>query len=178
MRRGVLATAAALTLLTSCGQPVEGNAVAGEPSLADQFDPCTIPDDAIARTGLDPDSRRAEADIGISTKDWKRCHWQDASTISRYSYHVLFSQKFTLADVRTNPDNVGFSDVMVGTRAALLYRLRVSDSKGICDLAFDTEEGVVIIFANSQSPSDTAGQNLCEIVRRHTEDVESYLPPS
>ncbi|ORI24340.1 DUF3558 domain-containing protein [Rhodococcus sp. 1168] len=178
MRRGMLATAAALTLLTGCGQPVEGTPVAGEPSLANQFDPCTIPDDAIARTGLDPQSEREGLGPGTSTREWKMCGWNGPTGNTWYSYQIQFSQRFTLEDVRKKADNTDFSDITVGRRTALQYRLQATDALGICNLAFDTNEGLAQIFALSHSVTDTKNGDLCEIVFRHTEDIEQFLPPS
>ncbi|MDJ0362714.1 DUF3558 domain-containing protein [Rhodococcus sp. H29-C3] len=176
MQRRWLPLLAVAAVLTACGQTVDGTAVAGVPGLAEQFEPCSIPDDAIAATGLNPKTGSGWLE-GISVKAWTACGWDGPTINSWYRFSVLFSIQFTLDEVRQNPAFQDFQDISLGGRPALEFGLEDMPIDEGCGTSFDTTEGVVMFtlrtFGTASPPGDP-----CELIRRHTAELSQYFPPS
>ncbi|WP_088943551.1 DUF3558 domain-containing protein [Rhodococcus sp. 1168] len=177
MQRRWLPLLAVTAVLTACGQPVEGTAVAGVPGLAEQFEPCSIPDDAIAATGLNPEAKLTGWGERLSVKAWTACGWEGPGTNSWYHFSVLFSIQFTLEDVRRNPQFQDFEDVSLGGRPALEFELAYMDPSEGCGTSFDTVEGVVMFTLATLGTASPQG-DPCELIRRHTVELSQYFPPS
>ncbi|QCB52022.1 DUF3558 domain-containing protein [Rhodococcus sp. PAMC28707] len=176
MQRRWLPLFAVAAVLTSCSQPVEGVAVAGVPGQADQFDPCAIPDDAIAATGLKPETGSGWLE-GMSVKAWTNCGWEGPQEDSWYRFDVLFSIRFTLDEVRQNVAFRDFKEVSVSGRPALEYLFEGRPSEEGCGTSFDTAEGVAMISVDALGTAPPQG-DPCELVRRHTIDLQQYFPSS
>ncbi|MCZ4080169.1 DUF3558 domain-containing protein [Rhodococcus sp. H36-A4] len=176
MQRRWVPLAAVAAVLTACSQPVEGVAVAGVPGQAEQFDPCSIPDDAIAATGLNPETGSGWIE-GISVKAWTNCGWAGPTPNPWYHFGVLFSIRFTLDEVRHNSAFQDFKDVRLGGRTALEFGLASMDPDEGCGTSFDTTEGVVMLTVEALGTVPPQG-DPCELVRRHTIELQQYFPPS
>lgn len=176
MQRRWLPLLAVATVLTACAQPVDGTAVAGVPGRAEQFEPCSIPDDAIAATGLNPEARLAGWGEGLSVKAWTTCGWEGPTTNSWYQFDVLFSIQFTLDEVRHNTAFWDFKDLSLGGRPALEYTVANGSSDEGCGTSFDTTEGVAMLSVVTLKPGSRQG-DLCALVRRHTIELQQYFPP-
>ncbi|WP_186629442.1 DUF3558 domain-containing protein [Rhodococcus sp. BP22] len=176
MQRRWLSLAVVAAVLTACSQPVEGVAVAGVPGLAEQFDPCSIPDDAIAATGLNPETESGWLE-GMSVKAWTNCGWEGPAKSSWYRFDVLFSIQFTLDEVRHNTAFRDFKEIRLSSRPAVEYRFEGRPSEESCGTSFDTAEGVAMISVDVLGTAPPQG-DPCELVRRHTIELQQYFPPS
>ncbi|ORI26641.1 hypothetical protein BJI47_01545 [Rhodococcus sp. 1168] len=164
------------SVLTACSQPVEGVAVAGVPGQAEQFEPCSIPDDAIAATGLNPETGSGWME-GMSAKAWTVCGWDGPTQNPWYHFDVMFSVRFTLDDVRRNPAFQNFKDVSMGGKPALEYVFVNRSPEGSCGTSFDTTEGVVMLSVDAVGTAPPRG-DPCEVLHRHTTELRQYFPPS
>ncbi|WP_072806940.1 DUF3558 domain-containing protein [Rhodococcoides yunnanense] len=172
-RRGV-AILAAIVLVTGCGRGIVGTPVAGLP--AEPWDPCSIPTPAIAATGLDSDLVQSGWVDGVVVDDWLLCVWQGPANNPSYFFRVLFSTKYSLNDVRTNPAYEDFDEIVVGEHNWLKYRSNALPASERCDIAFETTSGVVTTAVEVKG-SHTAIDDPCNLVVRHTGDLAQYFPP-
>ncbi|WP_176444177.1 DUF3558 domain-containing protein [Rhodococcoides kyotonense] len=168
---------AALTLVVGCNQPADGTANREPSTAAKQFDPCSIPDDAIAAAGLDPATRSAGAGNGLTTPGWQICSWDGPSGDAWYYYSISFSMNHDLEEIRLQPGNVDHSEIEFAGRVGLQYRMDLRERLSVCNIAFDTQAGVAAVMASSFRASQTKG-DLCEIVRQHTEQLHGVFPAS
>ncbi|QCB52024.1 DUF3558 domain-containing protein [Rhodococcus sp. PAMC28707] len=176
MQRRWLPLLAVAAVLTACSQPVEGVAVAGVPGQAEQFEPCSIPDDAIAATGLKPETGSGWLE-GMTAKAWTVCGWDGPIKNAWYHFDVLFSVQFTLNDVRQNPAFQDVKEVSLDGRPALEYGFANRSPAGSCGSSFDTIEGVAMLSVDVLGTGPPQG-DPCEIVHRHTTELRQYFPPS
>lgn len=175
MKLGLLLTAVSvLALLTGCSGDVTGTATAGH---AEAFDPCTIPDDAIAAAGLDPATKSNITDDGYITPGWDICSWEASSTEDWYYLSASFSRNFNMDDVRNNPHNSNFAPASIVGREAVYYHNSVVAETDICDIAFQTKQGLATFSATSKERGG-AQEDLCNIVRKHADELSVALPPS
>ncbi|MGK2883562.1 MAG: DUF3558 domain-containing protein [Rhodococcus sp. (in: high G+C Gram-positive bacteria)] len=172
--RLLLTAVTALTLVAGCSADVTGTATAGQ---TEAFDPCTIPDDAIAAAGLDPASKDSMAEKGYITPGWDICTWQSSSQPAWYFYSIFFSPEHTVQDVVKDERITELTTTTIDGRDANQYKLEVAESSDSCDIAFATQSGVAT-FTASRKGSRTDPGDLCAIVRSHTEAISSSLPPS
>lgn len=177
MQRRWPAVLAVAAVLCACGQPVDGVAVAGVPGIAEQFDPCSIPDDAIAATGLDPGKKMAGWGEGIRVADWTTCGWKGPRGDSWYQFDVLFSVVYSMSDVRTNRTYLDVSEVQIGERHGLQFRFEIIEEGVGCDAAFDTKEGIVRLSVRAIG-GIAPRSDPCQEVLRHSSELERYFPPS
>nr|WP_296780940.1 DUF3558 domain-containing protein [Rhodococcus sp. (in: high G+C Gram-positive bacteria)] len=167
-----IAVLGAAIMLAGCGAGAEGTAVADGP--AEAFDPCSIPDDAISSTGLDPSTKQVGWIDGIDVPGWVRCAWSGPQGNHWYYFVVLFSDRYDITDVEGNPRHYDFSDVEVGSRDGVLFRYDVTKEKE-CDTAFQTSSGVAT-FAVTTMGGLTTETDPCTAVSKHTTDLETYFP--
>lgn len=174
MRKRWAVIAAVIWFIAGCGGGVDGVEVTGVPQ--EQWDPCSIPADAIAGTGLDPASKREGFGDGIVVDDWSMCIWEGRTSRSDYYYRVLFSVQHKLDDVRTNPVYTNFRDIASADHAWVEYRPRAFSVGDRCDVAFETPAGVVttaVEVFGGLPPMAAA----CETVYRHTAELIAFFPP-
>ena len=175
MKLGLLLTAVSvLALVAGCSGDVAGTATADQ---ADPFDPCAIPDDAIAAAGLDPVSKDSLADHGYITPGWDICTWQSSAQPAWYFYSILFSPTHTVQDIVNDERIEQLTTTMIDGRDAYQYKLQVTQSSDTCDIAFATQSGVATFTASRKGLRKDPG-DLCALVRSHTEAISSSLPPS
>lgn len=169
-----VALAAVAMLAAGCGGGTEGTAVAGAPAAA--FDPCSIPDTAIAATGLDPSSKQIGWNFGITMPDWKRCAWSGPQGDNWYFFVILFSEKYDLTDVKNNPLHYDFSNASIGDRNGLTFRYKVTKA-GECDTAFESIAGVATFAVVTMGGLPTKA-DPCRLVSAHATDLETHFPPN
>lgn len=178
MRPGLLMAVLALcAFVVGCSADVDGSATATQASAESTFDPCTIPDAAIAAAGLDPDSKDSMAEGGFVTPGWIICGWNGPAANSWYSYSVVFSSVYTIEDVRSDARYSEMTNISVAGREALRYRHGIVDLSDSCDIAFTTEMGLVKLSTLRNSSSDLIS-DMCAINMQHTEKLSSSFPPS
>ncbi|ORI13807.1 hypothetical protein BJD99_11765 [Rhodococcus sp. 1163] len=178
MQRRWPAVLAVATMLCACAQPVDGVAVAGFPGVTEQFEPCSIPDDAIAATGL-LDLEKQEVGWGddANVQDWTRCTWAGPRGENTYFFGILASSQYSLSDVKLNPEYVDQKDIQVGGRQAVIFRFDGVRSTEGCDIAFDTNVGLVRLNIEAMGGM-TLGGNPCELLDQIAVVLEPILPPS
>lgn len=175
MQRRWPAVLAVATMLCACAQPVDGLAVAGVPGITEQFDPCSIPDEAIVATGLDPEEKQVGWGEGISVHEWTLCTWSGPAGDAWYYFSILFSLQYSFDDARRNPDYSDIEDVDIGSRKAIRFRYNGVDQGDGCDAAIDTEEGLVQLSVYTMGGL-TPHSDPCPLLLRHAADLESYFP--
>ncbi|WP_245819911.1 DUF3558 family protein [Rhodococcoides yunnanense] len=143
----------------------------GEPT---RWDPCSITPEAIGATGLDPGYRDEGWGDGIVVPDWGRCSFKPPGLDVKYFLSVEVSLSHTLAETRADQSRIDGQDITIGDRDAFEYKTRVGKTGRTCDIAVEVEPGVVVFSVIDMD--DLADAELCEMVLRHTQDLEDSLP--
>lgn len=170
MRRQLLALGVGAGVLAGCG----GGGVEGSAAPAERWDPCRITSEAIAATGLDPDSRFEGWGDGVVVDEWGRCVFASEGGIySAYALIVMSSAEHTIAEARAKPSNREGRDLEVGGRDAFLYRTEKGATFRDCNIALVVPPGVAL-FTVLYSKDD--GVDACEVVQKHVLDLEGALP--
>ncbi|MGU3435836.1 DUF3558 domain-containing protein [Actinomycetes bacterium M1A6_2h] len=161
---------AAVVVAAGCGS----DAVAGSPTAAPlgdaQFDPCTIPDEAIAAAGADPGTR--EPDIfGVDLAEWNVCRWDSNS----WYYLGVLSTTYSFKDVRENPRSSDFENVVVGTRDAVSYLDESDPDRSDCDVAFPSNQGVIIVRVTTKITA-ASPEPPCAVATRAANTLDVFLP--
>ena len=138
-RRSIPA-AVALVLLTGCSGVTAGQASPGVqttttvPALTTPWDPCTIPDEAIERAGLNVATKESGI-FGRDQNGFKICGWEDRPPNNKYYVRI-----FVGLESIDYIDDPGYFDrlqaVRVGTRDAVQYQQIGSDASLNCGVAF------------------------------------------
>ncbi|MGB7234563.1 MAG: DUF3558 family protein [Rhodococcus sp. (in: high G+C Gram-positive bacteria)] len=168
MRKRVATLVAVATMLAGCGGGVEGSPVAAE-----RWDPCSIPDEAIQATGLDPVTKDEGWSEGVVVDDWARCEYMEQDASASYALSVLSSVDHTIAEARANSSNRGGSDLEVGGRDAYMYTTESGPGIRDCKIALDVPPGVVVFTVLYQEDD---GADACAIGLEHVRDLEGSLP--
>lgn len=160
-------TVGSAALVAGCGT-VEGAAVPKNPTASEPaFDPCDdIPDEAIRAIGMDP-ATEARDILGVHQPGWNICGWNNAT----HSVAV-FSSNYSIEDVRRNPSNEEFADLMVRDRSAVQYR--TAGYPSVCDIAVPSVVGSVLVTASSIR--ELSEGDPCEVARRTTDRLLAFLP--
>jgi len=171
VRKALAMVVAGVVLLVGCGGDVEGTAVARE-----RWDPCSIPDEAIEATGLDPTYRDVGWDEGIVVDDWALCTYRAPAERQSYFLSVFSSNEHEVSDARDDKRRLNGRDLQIGDRDAFQYESGVSDAVQDCNIFVAVPTGVVwfaVYFAGGIEPRS----DPCGIVRTHATDLEHLLPP-
>lgn len=169
----LLASMAGIALVGGCTPSTDGDpkpTTTTKVAQADLWDPCTIPADALTRTGVDPAT--ASRDIaGVKQEGWKICGWDGPG----YNLSV-FSTNYSLDDVRSNPNNTNLQPVTVGARNGVIYR-QTSDSKlRDCDVAIGLDQGAVLFTLLTSALVDQPKEDPCAAALRYATELEPQLP--
>ncbi|WP_232816908.1 DUF3558 domain-containing protein [Rhodococcus sp. H-CA8f] len=161
---GMLVWAAA-----GCSSVVEG---AAEPASGQEglFDPCKdIPDSVLEEVGLDPATEEVDIE-GIEQPGWKICSWTES-----WYYVVLFSNRFTIDEVKENPDYTGFQEIALDARSGVRYH-RVSDDEiGKCYVAVEAKQGSIWIVVEKKGSAEMQGAT-CDLATSYATALEGYVP--
>ncbi|MGB7238525.1 MAG: DUF3558 family protein [Rhodococcus sp. (in: high G+C Gram-positive bacteria)] len=168
MRKRVATLVALATVLTGCSDGVEGS-----PFAAERWDPCSIPDEAIQATGLDPATKDEGWGEGIVVDDWAICEYMLPGASEAYALTVLSSADHTIAEARAKPANREGRDLVVGGRDAYMYKTEFGAAIRDCNIALDVPPGVVVFTVLYQ---DDDGADACAIGLEHVNDLESAVP--
>ena len=99
-----MATLVATTALTAgCGSSVEGSNVEGNAIAGERWDPCSITDDAIAATGLDPASRVVGWGEGIEVVDWTHVAVAVSTGVVLFTVDFAGGVEPAICHIATNP---------------------------------------------------------------------------
>lgn len=169
VRKRVVALVAGATVLAGCGGRVEGSAVAAE-----RWDPCSITQEAIAATGLDPDYRFEGWGEGLTVRAWGRCVFHPPGGVDyAYALDVISSADHTITEARADPAKFEGRDLEIGGRDAYMYKTESGAAVRDCQIALDVPPGVVVFTALYREED---GVDACEIVLKHVNDLESAVP--
>ncbi|OLT33140.1 DUF3558 family protein [Rhodococcus sp. BGS-1C] len=171
MRKALAMVVAGVVLVVGCGGDVKGTALAGE-----RWDPCSIPDEAIEATGLDPTYRDVGWGEGIVVDDWARCVFRAPKDRQSYSLSVMSSSEHTVSDARGDERKLNQVDFELADRDALQYETDTSRAVVDCHVVVAVPTGVVwfiVMFAGGIKPE----RDPCDLVRDHAADLEHLLPP-
>ncbi|MBY6685257.1 DUF3558 family protein [Rhodococcus sp. BP-149] len=141
-----------MAALVFCGACSPG--VSGEP-VAELWDPCTIPSDAVAGAGVNAaviDSRRVSPDSAEASFCTFRQDW---------FYLTIYSTRATLDDIRSSARAMSVSDTLIANRVGLMYRDATQESLDVCyasvAASFGAVEFEIAQASNSPSLGDTCG---------------------
>lgn len=165
----VMAGVCAVLAVAGCGKSTQS----GTPTAAAQttltkdqlWDPCSLPDDAVAATGVKADSKNANP-FGTARSGWKGCSW----TNDAYSLAV-FSTTRSMAEVRSNSSFQNLHDIDVPGRKAVSYQ----EASNSCGVDFPTTKGVVEVLIN-QSATSSITSDYCAIAVHTVDSLNSLIP--
>lgn len=173
MRARWVVLAAIALFLAGCSGSTEGTAVADAPK--EPWDPCSIPADAIAATGLNPEIKRSGWGEDIRLPDWNACLWGGPAIDEWYFFGVLSSTQFTVADLEKDSDLIGFSDVSFGSRNGVTFYARQIPQSERCEFAVDTENGTVRMYVDTMGGLEPRF-SPCDVVVQQAESLLPYVP--
>jgi hypothetical protein len=134
---------AVILLAAGCSSTTDGDALAGETSSATAitttsaptpWDPCTIPDEAIERAGLNVETKESGV-FGRDQNGFKICSWETQSPSSEYTFSIFVGlESIDYIDDPSYFDRL--QPVRVGTRDATQYQQLSADASRNCGVAF------------------------------------------
>ncbi|MDJ0396034.1 DUF3558 domain-containing protein [Rhodococcus sp. G-MC3] len=170
VRKAVVAVIAATALVGGCG----GESGSAQPT-AERWDPCSIPADAIERTGLDPHFVKPGLGEGIGLPDWDVCRFQGPSAAPTYFVNVTSSDIHTIDDARNNPTYTSGFDLTIGDRDAFRFYTTATEPGRDCNVAISVRTGVVVFGVDFKGGIEPT-RDPCDLVLQHAEDLENVLP--
>ena len=177
-RRSIPA-AMALVLLTGCSGATAGQASPGVQTTTDvapatPWDPCTIPDGAIERAGLNVATKESGI-FGRDQNGFKICGWEDRPPNNKYYVRI-----FVGLENIDYIDDPGYFDrlqpVRVGTRDAVQYQQIGSDASLDCGVAFSAGAELIMATLNTDSLVRTPPYDPCTELNSLVAALDSELP--
>ncbi|WP_252342048.1 DUF3558 domain-containing protein [Rhodococcus sp. 14-2483-1-2] len=167
--------------VAGCGGATEGapvaepatSSVVATPVADEPWDPCTIPDSAVAAAGLDVGSKSTNlfGDAPLSD-DWKTCIWTDPDPESWYFLGV-FSSLHDLAYLKANEQFGDFTSP--DSAGAVQFRRTASYEEVSCGVAYEVHGGVVYFILDGRAGREPRGEP-CSEIGRVTESLQANLP--
>ncbi|MDV2477623.1 DUF3558 domain-containing protein [Rhodococcus zopfii] len=154
-------------LLAGCAVAVTGRATKEVP--AELFDPCILPEDALRSVNVDPATERPGF-AGAQSDGWEVCAWE-----AEWYFLSIFTTDATLEELRARPKNTDFRSVTVGRRDAVTFRSAYEIQNDMCDLAYRTSHGTVIIRANTKA-NLSPEEDPCAVSLRTAIDLDQHIP--
>ncbi|MGW0022060.1 DUF3558 domain-containing protein, partial [Rhodococcus sp. NPDC003382] len=170
MRRAIaLVVLSSLLPLAGCASSnsVTGRALKVTPS--ELFDPCTLPDDALRSVSVDPLTERPGF-AGAQSEGWAVCAWE-----GEWYFLSIFTTDISVEELRARPKNTDFRSVTVGKREAVTFRSVYEIQNDLCDLAYPTSQGTVIIRVNTKA-NLAPQEDPCAISLRTAIDLDPRIP--
>ncbi len=174
---GVVAGLCAVLAVAGCSESVSGQPeVSGAPLTKEQlFDPCTLPESAIAATGADPATKDSNP-FGTPRAEYIGCRWTAANTDGRWGFFLRISSSTKpIEDFRKNKYFRDFHEIKVGDRAAYQYYVGSDLPPTTCEISFDTSKGVVSASADKYVDSET-GTDPCALALGAVSEVVDAIP--
>ncbi|MEH6796890.1 MAG: DUF3558 family protein [Rhodococcus sp. (in: high G+C Gram-positive bacteria)] len=174
---------AVLLLLSGCANTTDGDALATATSSAaasttastpTPWDPCTIPDEAIERAGLNVDTKESGV-FGRDQNGFKICGWEDRPPNNKY-YVRIFAGLEGIDYI----DDPGYFDrlqpVRIGFRDATQYQQIAADATLHCGVAFSAGAELIMATLNTDSLVRTPPYNPCTELNSVVAALDSELP--
>ena len=174
----------AFALLAGCSSETEGAATPGIETGAvatsttavptTPWDPCTIPDEAIARAGLNVDTKESGV-FGRDQYGFKICGWESQASDSKYYFSIFVGlEGIDYIDDPTKFDRL--QSVRVGTRDATQYQQVGADASLNCGTAFTAGAQLIIATLNTSALVDLVPYDPCAELSQLTAGLDSELP--
>ncbi|MBU3067106.1 DUF3558 domain-containing protein [Nocardia sp. NEAU-G5] len=165
----VVAGACVVLAVAGCGKSTEsGTPQASAQTLTpDQlWDPCSLPDSAVAATGVKADTKNTNP-LGSKSTGWKACSWNNDTY-----FLDVDSTTHTIDEARSNDKFKNVHDVDVPGRKAFSY---TEGSWGSCGVDFQTSKGLVELIVRQSVGSPSAG-DVCAIALSTTNSLNNLIP--
>ncbi|WP_253791694.1 DUF3558 domain-containing protein [Nocardia amikacinitolerans] len=173
---------AVVAVLTGCSSTVGGNATEEGSSPVSHnesvplFNPCTdLSDEVLRGDKLDPATKHVDVDSGDPMGWWKICNWR--STEGPYAVGI-FSTRRTVAERRTNEQNLVLDDVVIGSRAGLTSTEKNDPDKLSCYVSIPAAQGMFELGIHWRygERSSLPQSPPCDLAIRHMRYFEPFLP--
>ncbi|MGN7133713.1 DUF3558 family protein [Rhodococcoides corynebacterioides] len=149
-------------LLGGCGGGVEGTPV------AELWDPCSIPSDALRAVGIDPDrpipGDTAEESHRVAAFCSYANGWFDFTT---YSFETPVESRLSTAQLQDR--------IELGERAAVRYRTGDPPGPAMCAMAVNVVDGS-IEFEVRTGLGQTSQEDPCGVLERTARVLIGYVP--
>jgi hypothetical protein len=130
------------------------------------WDPCSLPDSAVAATGVKADTKNTNP-LGSKSTGWKACSWNNDAY-----FLDVDSTTHTLDEVRSNKKFQNLHNVDVPGREAVSY---TEGSWGSCGVDFPTSKGLVELIVRPAGSSSSAG-DACAISLSAANSLNNLIP--
>lgn len=180
--RIVVPAAVAVALVSGCNrsepiqtaQPATTTAVVTTSVNPDAglWDPCTLPDSALAAAGLNTSTKEKDV-AGVKFEGWKVCGWQDAE--KKYDFTIL-SSSHVLSEIKQRSDYGEFVDTRLGGREAVQYRSIGSSHDYSCSIAAKSSFGTVDFDVLVRYSQRNGAPDPCSEVRQVAEALITEIP--
>lgn len=131
------------------------------------WDPCTLPDSAIAATGADPSTKDDNPGAAHFPR-WRGCRWHTSSY-----FLTIGSASSTMAEIHANSSFTNLKDVNVpGRRSAVSYNEGVATD---CYVDFPTSKGIADVSI-SKYPDVATSEDPCALAVRAASTLNSSIP--
>ncbi|CCQ14289.1 putative uncharacterized protein [Rhodococcus sp. AW25M09] len=169
-------------MAVGCSTAVDGEALPDETSTfattteapTTPWDPCTIPDEAIERAGLNVSTKES----GIFGRDqygFKICGWENRLPDNKYYFSIFVGLKGIdyLADT---PNFDRLQSVQVGTRNATQFQQVGADAAVNCGVAFTAGSELIMSTLNTSALVDGPAYDPCTELNSAVAELDSELP--
>ncbi|MEU4709584.1 DUF3558 domain-containing protein [Nocardia salmonicida] len=162
----------------TAGPQTSAVSVAASPTSVDAeakvWDPCSLPDSAVAAVGMNLGSKKKDV-AGVDFTGWKVCNWTDSA--KKYTFSVM-SSEHTLAESRQRTSEyTGWVDLQVGSHNALEFRPIGSANDVACYISVEVPAGSVDFKVQNRISAEGASEP-CGEARRLSTALVQYLPAS
>ena len=175
---------AVLVIAAGCSNTTDGDAVADATSSGaasttnpapTPWDPCTIPDEAIERAGLNIETKESGV-FGRDQFGFKICGWENQATPESKYYVRIFVGFQTIEWISDTSRFGGLRPVQVGTRDATQFE-QISASKSLnCGVAYAAGRELIMATINSDVLVDTPQYDPCTELNTLIATLGSELP--
>ncbi|WP_256978723.1 MULTISPECIES: DUF3558 domain-containing protein [unclassified Rhodococcus (in: high G+C Gram-positive bacteria)] len=175
---------AVLLIAAGCSSTTDGDAVADATSSGaattttsapTPWDPCTIPDEAIERAGLNVDTKESGV-FGRDQFGFKICGWENQATPESKYYVRIFVGFQTIDWISDTSRFDRLEPVQIGARAATQFQQVASDSSLDCGVAFTAGTELVMATLNTSALVDRTIYDPCTEVNEIVARLDSELP--
>ncbi|MBP1118360.1 hypothetical protein JOE30_004157 [Rhodococcus sp. PvP016] len=156
-----------MAALVLCGACSPG--VSGEP-VAELWDPCTIPSDALTEAGVNPEIVDS-GQVDQGNDEWRFCSF-------RQDWFVLTISSTTnaVSEFRGDSRSVNAEDIDVGGRPALSFQQLPGTLDEACHIAYASTAGAIEFAVRNAGDPSTVG-DYCAEATRISGALESATPP-
>lgn len=174
---------AVILLAAGCSSTTDGDALAGTTSSGaastttsapTPWDPCTIPDEAIERAGLNVETKESGV-FGRDQNGFKICGWESQPPSSKYYFSIFVGlEGMDYIDDPSKFDRL--QSVRVGTRETTQYQQVGADASLNCGAAFTAGAELIMTTLNTSALVDLVPYDPCTELSELTASLESELP--